>query len=98
MRPARKRGCRGRVVGHPLVCVSGVYYAAMKTVHGSPGVTRDKMLKIAGLESRGLIYGGVALFSFLLSIYSSATRDLINGDGILNVDVAKAFLVVEVGR
>ena len=50
------------------------------------------MQMFAWSNNRSLVYGGVALFSGLLTLYRSTTRDLINGDGILNVDIAKAFL------
>lgn len=44
------------------------------------------------LNNRVAVYCSVALISALLSLYRIAGRDLINGDGILYVHVAKAFL------
>jgi hypothetical protein len=44
------------------------------------------------LNSRAAVYWGVAIASGLLSLYRIATRDLINGDGIRYIDIAKAFL------
>lgn len=44
------------------------------------------------LDNRSAVYWGVAVVSGLLTLYRVATRDLINGDGILYVNVAKAFL------
>ena len=49
------------------------------------------------LNNRIVVYWSVAIFSGLLSLYRIATRDLINGDGILYVDVAKAFLSNGIG-
>jgi hypothetical protein len=44
------------------------------------------------LNNRAVVYWGVAIASALLSFYRIATRDLINGDGIGYIDVARAFL------
>jgi len=44
------------------------------------------------LNNRAAVYWGVAIASGLLSLYRIATRDLINGDGIRYIDLAKAFL------
>jgi hypothetical protein len=44
------------------------------------------------LNNRAAVYWGVAIASGLLSLYRIATRDLINGDGIRYIDIAKAFL------
>ena len=44
------------------------------------------------LNNRAAVYWGVAIASGLLSLYRIATRDLINGDGIRYIDIARAFL------
>jgi len=44
------------------------------------------------LNNRIAVYWGVAVFSALLSLYRVATRDLINGDGIGYIRVARTFL------
>ena len=44
------------------------------------------------LNNRAAVYWGVAIASGLLSLYRIATRDLINGDGIGYIDIARAFL------
>jgi len=44
------------------------------------------------LNNRIAVYWGVAVFSGLLSLYRVATRDLINGDGIGYISVARTFL------
>lgn len=44
------------------------------------------------MHNRAVVYWGVAIASGLLSLYRIATRDLINGDGIGYIDIAKAFL------
>ena len=44
------------------------------------------------LNNRIAVYWGVALASVLLSLYRIAGKDLINGDGILYIRVAQAFL------
>lgn len=44
------------------------------------------------LNNRVIVYWCVAIFSGALSLYRYATRDIINGDGILYIDVARAFL------
>jgi 4-amino-4-deoxy-L-arabinose transferase-like glycosyltransferase len=44
------------------------------------------------LNNRAAVYWGVVIFSGLLSLYRIATRDLINGDGIKYIDVARTFL------
>ena len=44
------------------------------------------------LNNRIVVYWSVAIISALLSLYRIAGRDLINGDGILYVRMAKAFL------
>jgi len=44
------------------------------------------------LNNRAVVYRGVAIASALLSFYRIATRDLINGDGIGYIEVARAFL------
>jgi len=44
------------------------------------------------VNSRAAVYWGVAVASGLLSLYKIATRDLINGDGIGYIDIARAFL------
>lgn len=49
------------------------------------------------LNNRRAVYWGVALISGLLTLYKIASRDLINGDGIRYIDIAKAFLNEGVG-
>ena len=49
------------------------------------------------LNNRVVVYWSVAIFSGLLSLYRTSTRDLINGDGILYIDVARAFLDKGIG-
>ncbi len=44
------------------------------------------------LNNRAAVYWGVAIASGLLSLYRIAARDLINGDGIRYIDLARAFL------
>ena len=44
------------------------------------------------LSNRAAVYWGVAIASGLLSLYRIATRDLINGDGIGYIDIARTFL------
>jgi len=44
------------------------------------------------LHNRAFIYWCVAIFSGLLSLYRITTRDLINGDGIVYIDLARTFL------
>lgn len=45
-----------------------------------------------GLGNRAVVYWSVAVISGLISLYKVITKDLINNDGILYIDVAKAFL------
>jgi hypothetical protein len=44
------------------------------------------------LNNRFAVYWGVAIASGILSLYRIATRDLINGDGIRYIGLAKTFL------
>jgi hypothetical protein len=44
------------------------------------------------LNNRVVVYWCVAICSGLLTLYRITARDLINGDGILYIDVAKGFL------
>ena len=44
------------------------------------------------LSSRRAVYWCVAICSVLLTLYRVSSRDIINGDGILYIDAAKAFL------
>jgi hypothetical protein len=44
------------------------------------------------VNNRAAVYWGVAIASGLLSLYRIATRDLINGDGIGYIHIARAFL------
>lgn len=44
------------------------------------------------VNNRAVVYWFVAIASGLVSLYRIATRDLINGDGIGYVEIAKAFL------
>lgn len=44
------------------------------------------------LDNRVVVYWSVAVISGLLSLYKTIARDLINNDGILYIQVAKAFL------
>ncbi|MDX2456306.1 MAG: hypothetical protein QNL87_02240 [Gammaproteobacteria bacterium] len=44
------------------------------------------------LNNRIAVYWGVAICSGLLTLYRISTRDLINGDGIVYIDIARAFL------
>ena len=55
---------------------------------------QDRMYGYMGqwLNNRIVVYWCVAICSGLLSLYRISARDLINGDGILYIDVAKAFL------
>jgi len=43
------------------------------------------------LDSRVTVYWGTAIFSGLVSLYRTLTSDIINTDGILYINIAKAF-------
>jgi hypothetical protein len=49
------------------------------------------------LNNRTAVYWSVAIISGLLSLYRITNRDLINGDGIVYIDVAKSFLDKGIG-
>lgn len=44
------------------------------------------------LNNRRLVYASVALLSGALTLYKTGVRDIINGDGILYIEIARAFL------
>jgi hypothetical protein len=47
---------------------------------------------IGRLDSRITVYWATVIFSGLISFYRTLSGDIINGDGILYIDVAKAFV------